>query len=100
MSVTLPDGLASADHSIASMDVGASGWTVPWAMYHDKSRCLWLNGSYTIHAHPGGTVQMWVRRDDDGWHVDAAHCDAESKQWNEAGYVGNFTPILVASFRA
>lgn len=93
---TLPTGMADVDHSIASMDVGDSGWTVPWAMYHDRERKLWLNGAYTIHRQPGGTVQMHISRDDSGWHVDASKCKQE--QWGGSGYVGDFPPIAVASF--
>lgn len=98
MNAVLPEGLASADHSIASMDIGDSGWTVPWAMYHDKERKLWLNGNYTLHSRLGGTVQMLVRRDEDGWHVDASQCGYFKTGWSEPGYCGDFPPIAVASF--
>lgn len=92
---TLPAGRASADHSIASMDEGESGWTVPWAMYADKSRALWLNGGYTIDSRPGGTVQMRVWRDAEGWHVDASRC--RDHEWSGGLYVGTFTPIAVVT---
>jgi hypothetical protein len=93
----LPGGMASADHSIASMDVNESGWTVPWAMYHDSHRNLWLNGSYSIKDRPGGTVQMFIRRDDSGWHVDATSCP--DHRWGSDGYVGKFPPVAVASLK-
>lgn len=94
-----PHGKASTDRSIATMDVGEKGWTVPWAMYHDKKRQLWLNGSYTVHTRPWGTVKMLVRRDDAGWHVDTEKV-ASGFQLSEAGYTGNFQPIRVATFNA
>jgi hypothetical protein len=96
MHATLPEGLAGADHSIASMDIGESGWTVPWAMYHDKQRRLWLNGSYTVTFRPGGTAEMYIKRDEAGWHVDASRCS--DREWGEGGYVGEFPPVAVASF--
>jgi hypothetical protein len=65
-------------------------------MYHDKERRLWLNGSYTLCRSAGGTVQMLVRRDDAGWHVDASRCRTE--HWGEAGYCGVFQAIAVATF--
>jgi hypothetical protein len=92
-----PMAWASADHSIASMDIGESGWTVPWAMHHDAHRDLWLNGSYTIHDRPGGTAQMLIRRDDRGWHVDASSCG--DHLWGRSGYVGDFPPIAVSSLK-
>lgn len=96
MHATLPNGLSSREHSIASMQVGSSAWTVPWAMYHDEDRKLWLNGNYTITSAPGGTVQMMIRRDKDGWHVNATQC--RGHQWSGGGYVGKFEPIPVTSF--
>ncbi len=94
---TLPQGMASSDHSIAVMDVGESGWTVPWAMYHDKERHLWLNGAYPLRPASGGTAQMLVTRSEDGWHVNAKLIEG-SYQWNEAGYVGAYPPIRVVEF--
>ena len=74
MQAKLPAGRATVDRSIASMDVDESGWVVPWAMYHDHERNLWLNGAYTLHQTPGGTAHMRIWRDDEGWHVDARAC--------------------------
>lgn len=95
-SAILPEGMASVDHSIASMDVGDQGWTFPWAMYHDKSRRLWLNGGYPLHSNPFGTAEMLVSRKDDGWHVDASRC--ANHRWLDGGHSGEFPPILVVSF--
>ena len=94
---TLPEGLADADHSIASMDVGEGGWTVPWAMWVGPYRALWLNGRYTIQAQSGGTAQMYVWRDEAGWHVDASCC-RKDEQWGEGRYVGGALPVAVATF--
>jgi hypothetical protein len=93
----LPDGLATDDHSIAAMEVGEQGWTTPWAMYHDNERRLWLNGSYPLYASPGGTAEMLISRDHNGWNVDATQV-AKGYRWSSGGYVGDFTPVPVASF--
>lgn len=86
---------------IADMQPGDSGWTMPWAMYADNDNALWLNGSYTIHAQPGGTVEMRVWRDagDGYWRVDASRCDRH--RWGRGGgcFMGDFKPIPIADAR-
>jgi hypothetical protein len=69
----LPEGLE--EETIASMMTGEVRWTVPWAMWADTCRALWLHPDYTTSAHPGGTVQMRVERCADGFHA-----------WPPAGY--------------
>jgi len=88
MHAVVPEERANVDISIASMDEGQSGWTVPWAMFHDSQRKFWLNGAYTLNDSPGGTVQMHVRRDPDGWHVDCTSC--RNHRWGESGYIDSF----------
>jgi hypothetical protein len=66
-------------------------------MYADADNALWLNGSYTLHSEPGGTVSMRVWRDEqDGyWRVALPQRDY---RWSRGGgcYVGSFQPIPVA----
>ena len=95
MQAILPSGMATVDRSIAKMDIHDSGWTMPWAMYHDGERRLWLNGAYPLHTNPQETVTMLVRRDEAGWHVDISHCLGH--RWTEEGYFGRFPAIRVAS---
>lgn len=64
----LPEDMEEDD--IFHMQIGASGWTVPWAMWCDRKRRLWLHPSYTIYREPGGTVQMLVVRTPDGYEVE------------------------------
>ena len=47
---------------IKNMQDGMEAYTVPWAMYAERDGKLWLNGNYTIHTSPGGTVQMKVKK--------------------------------------
>jgi hypothetical protein len=96
MAAYLPIGKADADHSIATMDEGESGFTQPWAMYHDNLRRLWLNGKYTVRREPFGTACMKITREADGWHVDASAVES-GYQWGEDGFVGGSYPIAVAS---
>ena len=65
---TLPDTAATVTH-LRDMQIGDTGYTVPWAMSVDRDRKCWLRASYTIDTQPGGTVQMRVTRREDGYHV-------------------------------
>lgn len=86
--------------TIEAMDYGESGWTVPWAMYADKNRRLWLNGSYTLNSTPGGTVQLMIVRDTDGrWLVDASRCKNETWKPGTPCYMGEYAPIAVATVK-
>jgi hypothetical protein len=63
----LPEGMES--HTIASMMTGDVCYTVPWAMWADIERALWLHPDYEVFARPGGTAQMRVERQEDGYHA-------------------------------
>lgn len=65
----LPETLEPATPQIATMVVGDSGYTTPWAMWVDSDRLCWLHPRYDLHQQPGGTVKMRVERRSDGWHV-------------------------------
>lgn len=53
------------ENTIASMDLGTSAWTVPWAATVDKNGQTWLSPNYPISETPGGTVQMRIYRHQD-----------------------------------
>lgn len=55
--------------TLADMAVGATGYTVPWAMYADQDRKLWLDPGFTFEGRPCGTVRMHVTRIDEGFRV-------------------------------
>ncbi len=61
------------EDTLAQMKVGESTYTVPWAMTlfdTDQGTIACLNGDYTSHESPGGTVQMLVKRTEDGYEVE------------------------------
>lgn len=66
----LPEHLIESN-TIANMQPGDSGWTVPWAMAVDQDADCYLNGDYTLRDRPGGTSEMRVTRTRDGYIVDA-----------------------------
>jgi hypothetical protein len=55
--------------TLADMPVGMTAYTVPWAMYADQDRKLWLDPNFTFERKSGGTVQMRVTRLDEGFRV-------------------------------
>ncbi|MEV7287121.1 caspase family protein [Streptomyces sp. NPDC093252] len=55
--------------TLSGMEVGAVAYTLPWAMWADENRRLWLHPDYPADAHPGGTVEMKVQRVPGGYHV-------------------------------
>lgn len=76
---------------IGQMAIGESGYTTPWAMWPDEDGNLWINGNYTIHQQPGGTVSMLVTRRENGYEVDIRYGHASEFRWapsSESGFVG------------
>lgn len=62
------------EHKIKDMEPEESGWTVPWALHVDAQQQCWLQVTFPIHTAPGGTAQMRVQLEADGWHVDISRC--------------------------
>jgi len=50
------------ENTIEQMLPGDRGYTVPWAMFPDQNRVLWINGHYTIDSEPFGTGHMLIER--------------------------------------
>ena len=64
---TLPENLEGP--TIATMATGETAYTVPWAMWVDNDRHCWLQPAFPAESEPGGTVQMRVELQRDGYHV-------------------------------
>ena len=67
MNAQLPANLETA--TIAGMRDGDTAYTLPWAMWADSSRRLWLNPTYPAGKKPVGTAQMRIRRKGRGFIV-------------------------------
>ena len=91
---TLPRSREEA--TIGSMVAGDSGFAVPWAMYADSDGRLWLNGKYPIRGTYGGTSQMKVKCDPDGYKVDASCSDGHAWTRGDCVYAGGNHPLPVA----
>lgn len=81
----IPGGLNRSNDParIDNMLHGSSGWCVPWAMNPDESGRFFLNGNYTLHHGPGGTLCMKVYRDNAGdYLVDVSDVYNKNSQWN------------------
>ena len=75
--------------TVNQLTEGASGYTVPWAMWADRKRNLWLHPGYSLFKQSGGTAQMVVSKTESGYVVGATSCGYFS--WgtrDNPGYVG------------
>lgn len=88
----LPESAES--RTIAGMLVGETAYTVPWAMWVDSDRRLWLNPRYDRHTRRGGTVQMRIRRTSRGFVVHGApgHAYDIGSGWSNGLPVVEFHP--------
>ena len=75
--------------TIALLSVGESAWTVPWAMWIDRTRGCWLHPNYSVHQTPGGTVTMQVHRTEQGYDVDISRCSHFRWSLGEPHYAGS-----------
>jgi len=85
------------ENTIRHMLPGDVGYTVPWAMWADTDRCLWINGKYSVDSTPGGTVCMFIKRTEDGvivyQNTIGTHRYSPVEQ---PGFVGGADPLPVA----
>jgi hypothetical protein len=70
--VTMPERFIQK--TIRDLSIGEQTLTVPWALYLDDKRQCWLNGNYSQHSMPGGTVQMKVTHTEQGYVCDISRC--------------------------
>lgn len=87
---TLPDHLE--ENTIKGMDIGDTGYTVPWAMFAGGDRRLWIDGNFTIDSEPGGTVCMLIKRMSDGIDVQESTIGDHKFQANGEGREGVVAP--------
>lgn len=58
------------EKTIDSMFPGETGFTVPWAVMVDLDRLMWIRGDYPIDENKGGTAQMKVHRNREGFEIE------------------------------
>lgn len=56
----LPEELE--EDTVRRMKSGDIGYTVPWAMWADAKRQLWINNGYSVEPNPFGTACMKIKR--------------------------------------
>jgi hypothetical protein len=59
----LPEDLET--ETLSQMPYGEPRWTLPWAMWADAQRRLWLRSGYPAFTDRGSTATMRVRVDRD-----------------------------------
>lgn len=60
----LPEELE--EDTIGRMSPGDEGYTVPWAMFVDMDRGLWINREYSVDENEMGTCHMRIRMLENG----------------------------------
>ena len=94
MQATLPENLESV--GLKDILENQSVYTVPWAMYADNNRMLWLNGNYTFGDQPHGTQQMRVIKMNGEYICDVSRCKDHSWSCGGNQFMGNFVSLPVA----
>jgi hypothetical protein len=56
--------------TIWGMTPGDQGYTLPWAMWPDDHRKLWINGDYPVQDQAEKTMQLRIERTKRGVIVD------------------------------
>ncbi|MDB5165544.1 MAG: hypothetical protein JWM00_434 [Candidatus Saccharibacteria bacterium] len=77
MTMSLPFTRSGQDRSpenlerptIDSMVTSQVAYTLPWGMWVDNTRCLWLHPKYPITDEVRGTSRMRIELRHDGYHV-------------------------------
>jgi len=67
----LPEALEELEEkTIYRMLPGDTGYTLPWAVWADADRELWINGDYSYDDEALGTSHLRIRRTESGVEVD------------------------------
>jgi hypothetical protein len=89
------------EDTIGVMSDGDTGYCVPWAVFADSNRKLWINKTYTVHGFSGGTVQLRIRRIGDRYFIDNHSIKKCHHKWTpgDPHYVGqiesDFAPVSI-----
>jgi hypothetical protein len=70
---------------------------MPWAASIDRDHAVWLHGEFPIRDRPGGSVQLHVRRETDGYH--AVNHDPHLRRTVGASRAEGGDRIAATSFR-
>ena len=83
------------EDTIANMLPGEKGYTVPWAMWADDSRVLWIHGGYSVVKKPHGTAHMKIQRTELGVIVFQATIGDHRYQPGGSSFVGSVMALPV-----
>ena len=77
------------NNQLKNMDIGDSGYIVPWGMWMDLDGNCFLNESYTHQPNTGGTVQLKITRVIDGYiaHIHEMQDDYKWEKQSSPGYM-------------
>ena len=60
--------MTEEERLIRDMEVGESGWTMPWAVRLGLENDYWIDLEYNIYEGKQGTSTLEVTRHEDGYH--------------------------------
>lgn len=86
---------AYEENTIAEMLPGDEGYTVPWAMWADEDRVLWINGKYSFTKNVFGTSHLRIKRTQAGVIVYQNSIGDHRYSPGRACYVGGADPLPV-----
>lgn len=61
------------------LPIGGGAWTVPWTMFADEDRGLFLMGFHESKTERRGTCTLHVERTTEGFVVDVSHCSSRDR---------------------
>lgn len=70
------------ERKIIDMDIGESGYTLPWALMFDKEEVPYLNIQYPIESKRGGTLQLPIKRTGPGLEDYEINITKVNYQWD------------------
>ena len=88
---TLPDSLV--EETIRDLAIGETAFTVPWAMFADRPKRLWIILSYPFTLQPHGTMQMEIRRTAQGVQVKSSTLGDFRYTPEELGTESDYLPV-------
>jgi hypothetical protein len=73
---------------IRDIEIGQTVYTVIWMLYSDCNDDIWLKGDSPYDMEPGGSMQMKVTRDRNGFFVSYSSITIHTEGWQHLDSIG------------
>lgn len=86
--------------TIGKMVSGDIGFTLPWGMFVDANRDLWMHPEYPFFTHPEKEARLRIMRVGDSIKVDIASCGCHTWEPGTSSWdmLPNKLPVTLARF--